>query len=58
MAVRVQREDFDVGAELARLTEGNHGIGGVTSFVGLVRDITDGGGASRASREGIMPSRA
>jgi molybdopterin synthase catalytic subunit len=39
MAVRVQREDFDVGAELARLTEGNRRIGGVTLFVGLVRDI-------------------
>jgi len=39
MAVRVQREDFDVGAELQRLTEGNRRIGGVTSFVGLVRDL-------------------
>jgi molybdopterin synthase catalytic subunit len=39
MAVRVQREDFDVGAELERLTAGNNRIGGITSFVGLVRDI-------------------
>src|SRR5690348_854408 len=39
MAVRVQREDFDVGAELERLTAGNRRIGGVTSFVGLVRDL-------------------
>jgi molybdopterin synthase catalytic subunit len=37
--IRVQREDFDVGAELAALTRGNTGIGGVTSFVGLVRDV-------------------
>ena len=37
--IRVQREDFDVGAELAALTRGRTGIGGVTSFVGLVRDI-------------------
>ena len=37
--IRVQREDFDVGAELAALTSGKTGIGGVTSFVGLVRDI-------------------
>jgi molybdopterin synthase catalytic subunit len=37
--IRVQREDFDVGAELAALTEGKTGIGGVASFVGLVRDI-------------------
>jgi molybdopterin synthase catalytic subunit len=37
--IRVQREDFDVGAELAALTRGNSAIGGVTSFIGLVRDI-------------------
>lgn len=39
MAVRVQREDFDPGAEVAALTAGNPGIGGVVSFVGLVRDM-------------------
>jgi molybdopterin synthase catalytic subunit len=37
--IRVQREDFDVGAELAALSRGNTAIGGVTSFVGLVRDV-------------------
>ena len=37
--IRVQREDFDIGAELAVLTDGKTGIGGVTSFVSLVRDI-------------------
>ena len=36
--VRVQREDFDVSAELARLTEGRRDVGAVASFVGLVRD--------------------
>jgi molybdopterin synthase catalytic subunit len=40
--IRVQREDFDVGAEIARLTEGRHGIGGVASFIGLVRDVAGG----------------
>ena len=39
MTVRVQREDFDVGAEIASLTKGRTDIGGVASFVGLVRDI-------------------
>ena len=39
MSVRVQQEDFDVGQELSLLTDGNHGIGGLCSFVGLVRDI-------------------
>ncbi len=37
--IRVQREDFDVGAELDRLTAGNHRVGGIASFVGLVRDL-------------------
>lgn len=37
--IRVQREDFDVGLELKSLTEGKPHIGGVVSFVGLVRDI-------------------
>jgi molybdopterin synthase catalytic subunit len=39
MSIRVQREDFDPGAELAALTAGRLGIGGATSFVGLVRDF-------------------
>jgi molybdopterin synthase catalytic subunit len=39
VVVRVQHEDFDVGAEIAALTQGRPGIGGVTSFLGLVRDI-------------------
>ena len=37
--IRVQREPFDAGAELAALTRGNHAIGGVACFVGLVRDM-------------------
>ena len=37
--IRVQREDFDMGLELAKLTKDNHKVGGLTSFVGLVRDI-------------------
>ena len=40
--IRVQREDFDVGAEIARMSEGRHGIGGVASFIGLVRDMAGG----------------
>ena len=39
MTIRVQREDFDLGAELAALTRGKTGIGGIASFVGLVRDV-------------------
>ena len=37
--VRVQREDFDIGAELSGLTAGRRDVGGVASFVGLVRDV-------------------
>ena len=39
MAVRVQREDFDVGAELDALSRGNTDVGAVASFIGIVRDV-------------------
>jgi molybdopterin synthase catalytic subunit len=39
MTVRVQEADFDVGAELDRLTAGNKRIGGLAVFVGLVREM-------------------
>lgn len=41
MAVRVQREDFDPGAEIAALTAGNSNVGGLALFVGLVREMAD-----------------
>ena len=40
--IRVQTQDFDVGAELARLTGDDHDVGGVVVFVGLVRDKAGG----------------
>ena len=39
MAGRIQTEDFDLGAEILDLRQGNTGIGAVASFVGLVRDL-------------------
>ena len=42
MAVRVQREDFDLGRELAALRAGRSDIGALVSFTGLVRDRGDG----------------
>lgn len=42
MAVRVQEQDFDAGAEIARLRAGNPKIGAIASFIGLVRDVNDG----------------
>lgn len=43
MSVRVQREDFDIGAEVARLTGARTDIGAVVTFTGVVRDETGGG---------------
>jgi molybdopterin synthase catalytic subunit len=40
--IRVQREDFDPGKEIEAMTRGRHDIGGVTSFIGLVRDMAAG----------------
>ena len=40
--VRVQPEDFDMGRELEALTRGRKDVGGLASFVGLVRDANDG----------------
>ena len=40
--VRVQPGDFDVGRELDALTRDRTDVGGLASFVGLVRDVNDG----------------
>jgi molybdopterin synthase catalytic subunit len=42
MTVRVQHEDFDLGAEVASLRRADPGIGAVVAFVGQVRDMNDG----------------
>ncbi|AOO83566.1 molybdenum cofactor biosynthesis protein MoaE [Bosea vaviloviae] len=36
--IRIQREDFDLSAEIAALTAGRSDIGAVVSFSGLCRD--------------------
>jgi molybdopterin synthase catalytic subunit len=36
--IRVQQEDFDIGAEVARLRAGQSDIGAIVAFVGVVRD--------------------
>jgi molybdopterin synthase catalytic subunit len=41
--IRVQREDFDIGRELAALTDGNLAVGGLGVFVGLVREMVAAG---------------
>ena len=37
MTIRVQREDFDIGAEIARVGKEGNDVGGIASFVGIVR---------------------
>ena len=49
--IRVQQEDFDVGYELAQLTDGSYDIGGLVSFVGLVRDVAGGESISAMTLE-------
>ena len=40
--IRIQHEDFDVGAECAALTRGQVAIGGIGCFVGTVRGLSKG----------------
>ena len=35
--IRVQREDFDIGAEIEALTGGRDDVGAVASFIGITR---------------------
>jgi len=49
--IRVQTEDFDIGAELNRLTAGNTNVGALASFVGLVRELSGGAAISAMTLE-------
>jgi molybdopterin synthase catalytic subunit len=51
MAVRIQTADFDVSAEIAALRGGNPKIGAVASFIGVVRDVNEGGAVAGMSLE-------
>ncbi|MBU2582826.1 MAG: molybdopterin synthase catalytic subunit MoaE [Alphaproteobacteria bacterium] len=42
MAVRVEPQDFDIGAEIASLTSGRTDIGAVVTFTGTVRGAAGG----------------
>ncbi|MGQ0675800.1 MAG: molybdenum cofactor biosynthesis protein MoaE [Rhodospirillales bacterium] len=48
--IRVQREDFDPGAEIAALTRGRADVGGVASFTGVVRDTAPHGAGNKKIR--------
>lgn len=51
MAVRVQREDFDIAAELATLRGTRTDIGAMVTFTGLVRDTAHGAAISEMELE-------
>jgi len=51
MAVRVQREDFDVGAEVATLRANDRRVGAVATFIGTVRDVNDDAEVRRLTLE-------
>ena len=51
MPVRVQQQDFDVGAELAALRAGDARVGAVAAFVGTVRDVSEGSRVSAMTLE-------
>ncbi|MCI0431887.1 MAG: molybdenum cofactor biosynthesis protein MoaE [Rhodospirillales bacterium] len=40
--IRLQEAEFDIGAELARLAQGDRSVGGIACFVGQVRDMAGG----------------
>jgi molybdopterin synthase catalytic subunit len=49
--VRIQREDFDAGAQIARLRADDPRIGAVAGFVGVARDRNDGAAVSTLTLE-------
>jgi molybdopterin synthase catalytic subunit len=49
--VRIQRESFDAGVEIAKLREGDRRVGAVAAFVGTVRDINDDASVSTLTLE-------
>jgi molybdopterin synthase catalytic subunit len=51
MPVRVQTGDFDAGGEIARLREGDRGVGAVAVFIGTVRDHNEGAGVGHLTLE-------
>ena len=51
MAIRVQTQDFDLGAEVASLRAGQVQVGAVVAFVGTVRDMNEGACVSEMELE-------
>ena len=51
MGVRVQAEDFDVGVEIRRLTQGRSDVGAIVTFTGTVRGDSGGAPITRMTLE-------
>jgi molybdopterin synthase catalytic subunit len=51
VTVRIQTANFDVSAEIAALRRGDPRIGAVASFIGVVRDVNEGGVVAEMSLE-------
>ncbi len=49
--VSIQTQDFDLSAEVAALRAGDGGVGAIASFVGTVRDRSDGSAVSAMELE-------
>jgi molybdopterin synthase catalytic subunit len=49
--VRIQQEDFDIGREIAALRAGDAAVGAVATFIGTVRERSDGGAAHTTRME-------
>jgi molybdopterin synthase catalytic subunit len=49
--VSIRHADFDLSAEVAALRAGDGGVGAVTTFVGMVRDRSDGQSLQRMELE-------
>ena len=51
MAVKVQQEPFDIGAEIQAVHGRNPRVGAIASFVGTVRDVNEGQGVGAMTLE-------
>lgn len=49
--IKVQREDFDLSAETESLLKERTDVGGVVTFTGIVRDVSEGRGVSAMTLE-------
>ena len=51
MKIQVQSEVFDLGDEVAAMSQGRTDIGAIASFVGLARDMNEGSGVQAMTLE-------